>query len=577
MENMNLASRCREAIAQVAALKKEIVMYQKRQSEWGTLQREVMALRKQIDKNAAISSSSNNANNNTDENDQQELSSAASSPEKGGEEASSDLDRIMSQHLRKQSKDGSIDDPSETAAEGEKNPSNSSSLGKKFQDLRVSSATTTATSSTKQKQQQSNTYLTSSNTKIPISVNSASSSTNNKSNNSSVPKDDEFDADIDMVDFFAKSQLQQTTTSSTALPNKSKGIGITDDRMPSDVVPLPGGASGSPGAKGNSGSPNNKNDNVKNKKSSSLGGGDNLLMSSLDAFEASFASAFPETSFSITSSDPSKESMPAKLDMSFDVPDFDPFFKSPHKDNNSGSLSGIGGSSKNNNNASSSGGPMKSQMMQDVFPESAMTNFKTSTTSGIIPPKLDDIMTFDSNPMSSFAPMEKNNEGKTTSGAATAKKGSKGKGSLNSNNNLGTTNEEKSSQKPLRLGNRSSQPLSPLSMSAEIEQLDVIANLASSENTKPSSESNSASTTPTASSTSGNSSGSGLRSTSRKVKQPISYAEPSTKSKLRRGDVLFPKVDVVDKKNIVNKGGRGTASTTANEVTTDLDRIMGQM
>ncbi len=44
MENMNLASRCREAIAQVAALKKEIHMYQKRQNEWQTqiqqLQRE---------------------------------------------------------------------------------------------------------------------------------------------------------------------------------------------------------------------------------------------------------------------------------------------------------------------------------------------------------------------------------------------------------------------------------------------------------------------------------------------------------------------------------------------------------
>lgn len=44
MENMNLASRCREAIAQVAALKKEVHMYQKRHNEWQTqmqqLQRE---------------------------------------------------------------------------------------------------------------------------------------------------------------------------------------------------------------------------------------------------------------------------------------------------------------------------------------------------------------------------------------------------------------------------------------------------------------------------------------------------------------------------------------------------------
>ena len=62
--------------------------------------------------------------------------------------------------------------------------------------------------------------------------------------------------------------------------------------------------------------------------SSSVGpvGGHNNLLSSLDAFEASFASAFPETSFSITSDIAPLSS--ASLDMAFDVPDFDPFFKS---------------------------------------------------------------------------------------------------------------------------------------------------------------------------------------------------------------------------------------------------------
>ena len=53
MENMNLASRCREAISQVVALKKEVLVYQKRESEWGTLQKEVMQLRKTINKNAS--------------------------------------------------------------------------------------------------------------------------------------------------------------------------------------------------------------------------------------------------------------------------------------------------------------------------------------------------------------------------------------------------------------------------------------------------------------------------------------------------------------------------------------------
>ena len=62
----------------------------------------------------------------------------------------------------------------------------------------------------------------------------------------------------------------------------------------------------------------------------------------------------------------------------------------------------------------------------------------------------------------------------------------------------------------------------------------------------------------------------GLRAT-RKVKQPISYAEPSTKSKLRRGDVLFPKTDADNKKSGV---GSGLKTTRSDSPTTDLDRIM---
>ena len=67
----------------------------------------------------------------------------------------------------------------------------------------------------------------------------------------------------------------------------------------------------------------------------------------------------------------------------------------------------------------------------------------------------------------------------------------------------------------------------------------------------------------------------------------MSYAGPSTKSKLRRDDVLFPKADALSgNKNQIamdgDKGGRMTKSTTmaasskGSPVTeTDLDRIMG--
>ena len=74
-------------------------------------------------------------------------------------------------------------------------------------------------------------------------------------------------------------------------------------------------------------------------------------------------------------------------------------------------------------------------------------------------------------------------------------------------------------------------------MSAEIQQLDAIAsNLASGD---------------IASTTASN--GTGATSTPtrtrklRNVKQPVSYAEPTLNSKLRRGDVLFPKVESAKK------------------------------
>lgn len=498
MENMNLASRCREAISQVAALKKELVVYQKRQSEWGTLQREVMLLRKQIDKSAASSANSSpskagtgtvvNPNNKHLKESDDKQPSDEESPDKRSVSPATDLDRIMSQQFRKQASKKDVAAAATTDSLGKKNE-RSEEMGTGGDKGSEGNTKRLPASST-----DNSSKLTSSNTKIPISVNSVKPSTQ---------KEDEFDADIDMVDFFAKSQLVTPSSGSPTSPSQEsahlgsntlharKVKGSTDDHMPGDVVPSsPSGHS----------PPNN------NKKALA----DNLL-SSLDAFEASFASAFPETSFSITSEAPMQT---AKLDMSFEVPDFDPFFKSP--------TNAAGGNSKSLSDGSKSNGH-KSQI-QSLFPESAM-NFKSS-------PKLD--MAFDSTPLD-FGPME-------VKGPSESKKG---KLSVNTD-----SKEEKSSQKqrgPHHQNHRPS-PLSPQTMSAEIEQLDVIANLAStdkkSEIDPPASQSK--------------------RSSVRKVKQPVSYAEPSTKSKLRRGDVIFPKVDAADKK---------TGKTSP---TTDLDRIMSQ-
>jgi hypothetical protein len=145
------------------------------------------------------------------------------------------------------------------------------------------------------------------------------------------------------------------------------------------------------------------------------------------AFEASFASAFPETTFSINTEPPKK----SKMNMTFDIPDFgdDPFFH----------------------------------------------NFKTPTPHAMV---------FDSTPIS-FDDM-----------------------SVASSSSKGNSKKVKS---------RSAlAPLSPQSMSAEIEQLDAMANLSGSDG-------------------GGDVSSNRTLRKIRNVKQPVSYAEPSTKSKLRRG------------------------------------------
>ena len=558
MENMNLASRCREAISQVAALKKEVLVYQKKQSEWSTLQKEVMALRKQIDKNTTGSSSGNSGSKKEKELSSSNAGSPGSSLSLNGhhkkqpsggsgsgvgntnnlennnadrsDSPATDLDRIMSRQFRKTTSDKSGVGSSKLSTKGDK------STGSK-----ATSPTATSKSTNK---------LASANTKIPISVTSSKSKTTTTSSAAaaaaaaSSQKDDEFDADIDMVDFFAKSQLlnsssPDTTPSSSADTSPSTRLGgrktysarkpkSTDDHMPSDVVVSPNGSS--PKGVGKKKSPVSDN-----------------LLSSLDAFEASFASAFPETSFSITSNitTPSASNRPS-MDMSFDVPEFDPFFKSPntshHTRDSSLNSNSIGSKSSGVNGITTSNkGSASSPKIQDLFPESAM-NFKSSTS-----PKLD--VAF--NPATSganmgFTPIEKKGGGGGGSSSATKPK---------------KLDAAFSSAKK-----DSSMPLSPQTMSAEIEQLDAIANLTTSQNENATTTASSGAATIVAAKTN-------LRAV-RKVKQPVSYAEPSTKSKLRRGDVLFPKVDVSEKNKMSSGGIKSTGSTSP---TTDLDRIMSSI
>jgi hypothetical protein len=235
---------------------------------------------------------------------------------------------------------------------------------------------------------------------------------------------------------------------------------------------------------------------------------------------------------------------------------------------------------------------MKNQTIQDLFPESAM-NFKAS-------PKLD-ILAFDSNPMTTpllFDPMEQRMTGgpMTSSVTSTTHQTSAGAMPLKQQRGSGIGGGFNSSS----IGIGHSQ-LSPHSITAEIEQLDAIANLASSIGTSSTAPASAAAASSSATTISGSNSSSiipssrtALRSSGRKVRQPASYAEPSTKSKLRRGDVLFPKVDPVlpCDNNDNNKGGGGgggggavvgrtTTSTLpmtrSESPTTDLDRIMGQI
>ena len=455
MENMNLASRCRQAISEAAELKRKVVGYEKRHGDFGNLQKEVLGLRRQIERqhggggnggNGGVQHSSSKRNRSTspkgarrisgggggndgitsttpivDETKRKiSLSSAAIESltlETTNSSETTDLDRIMAQELFKKNGGGGavaatgsakgVDGSSGNNDLEEKGGSHNSVL-KKFQELNISannksgggsnkmaSSSTTSTSNatiTSSKRSITPTItsstttidssnissnISSANTKIPISVTTSSA----------IQKDDEFDAEIDMVDFFAKKQGNSigtsSSSSSSAHNNSSDADDLpssaahhtrshlthkmkkteTDDHMPVELVGS--GELLSPSA-----------------SSSKTNVGDSLL-SSLDAFEASFASAFPETSFSIKSEAPSSVT---QLDMSFDVPVFDPFFKSPaNRDGGtSASLASLQSSPKSKSSLSSSGvaanngndhhhkDGMKSQL-KDLFPDSALT------------------------------------------------------------------------------------------------------------------------------------------------------------------------------------------------------------
>jgi hypothetical protein len=242
MENMNLATRCREAIAQVAALKKELAVYQQRQSnltgEYDGLKKEIGVLKRQIhgkmtNNNGIVNNGvlSNGVSGWQNNNGLATSLSAAEITLKQQQQQpprvpspTTDLDRIMSSQ-----KFG----------------------GKQKQSLTAEATTSTATNNentadaTKDKFNES--AIISTNSKIPITI------APNNSSASANQNDDEFDADIDMVDFFTK---QSSVVSSSCPPNTKslhhhvrKYKSHTDDVMPDDMVGTGSGLGFSPEGK----------------------------------------------------------------------------------------------------------------------------------------------------------------------------------------------------------------------------------------------------------------------------------------------------------------------------------------
>ena len=574
MENMNLASRCREAISHVAALKKQIVSYEKRHADFGNLQKEVVLLRRQVENTQGGDSGNRNGSTSpkgegrcgsgsggVGSNDDGTSSSGAVVDEKKKKKKASssanattletknssgsetDLDRIMSQQFLQNGGGsavavGLIGSSGGGGHGGEKKDCNHAMV-KKIPELTSSTILSKRSITPTPPTSSDNNNISCANTKIPISVTSSS--------NSAVQKDDEFDAEIDMVDFFAKSQASVNASSNSTNSNNNIGAdGLpssvhhtrshithklkkktgTDDHMPAELV---GGSDRL--------SPSTSKKNV----------GDNLL-SSLDAFEASFASAFPETSFSINNEKPSS----TQLEMSFDIPDFDPFVKSPFgKERDSMLAAAITSSPKSKSSSSgvaASGnkdGMMKSQM-KDLFPESTLT----SPIRGLD-------LTFDS----TFPDMDigggSNNhksKGKSISADKLDSAFSRAHSTTPFKASGGVGGGKSSSNRTAS----SSTSVPTLDMKAEIQQLDALASATEKSNggDKASSSSRTRST--------------------RNVKTPLSYAEPSTKQKLRRGDVLFPKIDADRKIELESKRTKSAGGSGGSSPTTELDRIMSE-
>lgn len=228
MENMNLATRCREAISQVAALKKELAMYQKQQlisnGEYDGLKREIGVLKMQM--GAGSGTSAGNALNNmgaASNGDRDIVSTNSSEGQKLqlqlATSPATELDRIMSSQ-----KFG-----------GSRSSSSISNTNKK--PISINTTTDINDNETHDTTSSSSTPIITSNAKIPINIrnNSSSRSINDQ-------KDDEFDADIDMVDFFIKQSSSSATTAESRQNTKSlhhhvkKTKGSVDDVMPEDMV-----------------------------------------------------------------------------------------------------------------------------------------------------------------------------------------------------------------------------------------------------------------------------------------------------------------------------------------------------